>query len=140
MLRAARSAPEESLSPGARERILDAALRRDVVDSPLPTLFSPARKLVVAGALPVLLGVALVVGIDPGERGSSPSTSTQSRIQVSKQGGQVRFEIVNGDRAHRVVRSTHPGRFEAENGVAVTDGSYAERLADSSDLVFYRID
>ena len=46
----------------------------------------------------------------------------------------------HGTRAHRVVRSSDPNRFDSSEGVSVTDGSYSEGLSDNSDLVFYRID
>jgi len=138
MIEAARATPETGLSGESRGRILREALHDGEADEALPALFTPTRRLLVAGALPVLLAVGLLVGIFPGKH--QTTASHPASIAVSKQGDQVLFTIRNGDRAHRVVRSSQPDRFDGSEGVAVTDGSYAEGLSDGSDLVFYRID
>jgi hypothetical protein len=141
MVHAGRSAAEEGLSEEARTRVLSVALRDTGTDEPLPALFTPTRRLVVAGALPVLLAVALLVGIVPESRQPQLAGPTGSAtIQVSKQGDEVLFNIANGHRAHRVARSTDPNRFEASDEVSVTNGAYSEHLSDTADLVFYRID
>ena len=60
------SAPEEKLSVTAREAILNEALRPQNQKAPLPALFAPARRLWLAGALPLALAVIFVAGLDRG--------------------------------------------------------------------------
>jgi len=135
---AARAASHDRLSAETRDRVINQALRQSTEDEALPALFTPTRRLVVAGVLPLLLAVALVIGIGPQNGSIVPSGSTS--VEVSKKGDQVLFTIANGKRVHRVVRSSEPNRFDGASGVSVTDGAYSEGLSDNQDLVFYRID
>jgi hypothetical protein len=140
MARACRGGAEERLSGETRARVLSAALGHDGAGEPLPVLFTPTRRWVVGGALPVLLAATLLIGIGPGS-GELPTTEAPPPLpRFSKQGDQMLVSIANGGRQHRVVRSTDPRHFEPSAGVRVTDGAYAEGLGDSSDLVFFRID
>ena len=139
MARACRST-SLALSDEARDRILGEAVRHAPVEEPLPSLFTPGRRLLVAGALPVLLAGALLMGIDGEVRDPASSGEQPPVVSAEKHGDQVTFSISNGGRQHTVYRSTDPGRFEASSGVDVTDGTYVDRISDDADLVFYRID
>ena len=139
MARACRAA-SPSLSEGARERILATARRHAPLEEPLPSLFTPGSRLLVAGALPVLLAGALLIGVDGNVPSPVPTGEAPPVVTVVKQGEQVTFSISNGGREHPVYRSTDPGRFDTSSGVAVTDGAYIDRIDDDADLVFYRID
>jgi len=55
------AAPSARLSGAARGRIVEAAMAsQGSRTAPLPTLFAPARRLLIAGTLPVLLAAAFV--------------------------------------------------------------------------------
>jgi hypothetical protein len=140
-IRACRVAgPEERLSAEARGAILNEALRGRTTEEPLAAVFTPTRRLLVAGALPIALAVVLLVGIDGALQTPPPAVEGAPRVAVVKQGDRVFFNIENGDRRHVVYRSTDPAHFERASGIAVTDGAYHEGLRDQADLVFYRID
>jgi aminoglycoside phosphotransferase (APT) family kinase protein len=91
-----------------------------------------ARILEAAAFLLTLHGADPLPPPDPGK--AAP------RVQVAKDGDQVRFMIANGGGGHTIYRSTAPNRFEAESGVTVTGGAFVDRLDDSAALVFYRIE
>ena len=134
-----RSAGGSTLSAPARARILDAA--RNGADQPLelfPSLFTAPRRLIAAGALPLILAAGLLVLLN--QRSPVAPEMGGFDVQVSKVDGQVFFRIANGSREHTVYRSTVPDRFEPSSAVAVTDGSFTDALDDQADLVFYRID
>jgi len=140
-IRACREATsEERLSAEARDAILSESLRARTTEEPLAAVFTPTRRLLVAGALPIALAVVLLVGIDGAVQTPPPALESAPRVAVVKQGDRVFFNIENGERPHVVYRSTDPANFERATGVAVTDGAYHEGLRDQADLVFYRID
>lgn len=137
---AAGSMPEERLSGTARERILNAALRSDHQQEALPSLFAPARRLWLAGALPLALALLFVTGLERGVAVAPETSPVAPTLRVSKLGDQVHFALENGKRSHKVVRSTDPRPIVAGAGLEMTDGAYAEGLQDGANLVFYRID
>lgn len=131
---------DERLSTEAHDRILSEALRGDATEEPFPAVFTPMRRLLVAGALPLVLAGVLLVGYDGGLQPPPPPGEGEARVAVFKQGDHVLFNIENGDRRHVVYRSTDPVHFERASGVSVTDGAFQDGLQDQADLVFYRID
>lgn len=134
-----RTAADAVLSVSARDRILDAA--RNQADQPVelfPSLFTAPRRLLVAGALPLVLAMGLLVLLNH-DTPVAPELADPS-VQFSKQDGQMFIRIANGSREHVVYRSTVPDRFERSAGVAVTNGSFIDAIDDKADLVFYRID
>jgi hypothetical protein len=139
MVQACRKTEEPTLSDTARTRILDEA-RRPVHADGLRALFTPTRHLLVAGTLPVVLAVALLIGLDSGVQTPPAGINDALRVAVSKEDGRITFSIQNGGRPHTVYRSTDPQGFDRESGVKVTSGAYEDRLQDQADLVFYRID
>jgi hypothetical protein len=134
-----RATGNASLSASARDRILDAARTpAEPAEELFPALFTAPRRLLAAGALPLLLAVGMLLLLN---RSATvvPDVGVPS-VQATKQGDQVFFRIANGTRDHVVYRSTSPERFEASQGVKITDGSYSEDIDDHAGLVFYRID
>ena len=120
--------PDPALSAPCRARIVEAA-QHGSPRGALPTLFTPTRQLVVAGALPLLLAAALMIPIDRAIAPAFPADHVLT-LQVSKQGDQVHFDIANGARNHYVARSTNPNRFDGPKDV-VTEGTYVDRLSGS---------
>lgn len=138
LVQAARQGTAEQLSGAARARILEESLKPGFAE-PLPSLFTPARRLVAAGALPVALAGALLLTLDRGvER--PPDALERTRVAVSKEGESVLFAIQNGGRAHTVHRSSDPRGTAGGRRVEVTGGAYVESLQDQASLVFYRIE
>ena len=134
-----RTAGETVLSAPARDRILDAA--RIQAEQPMelfPSLFTAPRRLLVVGALPLILAMGLLVLLNQ-DTTVAPDLGDPS-LQVSKQNGQVFFRIANGSRDHVVYRSTVPDSFDGAAGVTVKDGSFSDPIDDHANLVFYRID
>lgn len=141
MIRAARvDDPGDRISDQGRGRILDAVLRGGPAEESLPALFTPTRRLIVAGALPLLLTAVLLVGLDRGLPAPTGTGDHGPAVAAFKQGDRVLFSIRNGSRQHVVYRSTRPDGFDSADGVAVADGKYEDGLRDQADLVFYRID
>lgn len=138
-IHAAESTPTERLSTVGRERIINDALRSERPQSALPALFAPARRLWLAGVLPLALAMLFVTGL---ERGGAvaPDSPIEPVLRVSKMGDRIQFDLQNGEKTHTMVRSTDPRRIDAPQGLEMKNGSYAERLQDGSALVFYRID
>jgi hypothetical protein len=134
-------ARNQRLSGATRTRILREATREEGLESPLPAFFTPTRRLVLAGGLPVVLTVALLVGLDRGaqDRGER-SAGAGPVVTVSKADGEVRFDIRNGHKDYRVYRAADPQGFDRKRSVRVTDGRYSETLAEPVELVFYRIE
>jgi hypothetical protein len=138
MAQAAREIRGESLSGDARAAILEESLKPEQ-GAGYPALFTPTRHILVAGALPVILAFALLLGSNPGVQTPADAGDGITRVAVSKVNGQVQFEIENGSAAHTLQRTTDPRDLSSGHTVQVTDG-YQERLNDQADLVFYRID
>ena len=128
----------EILGAHARARIVDEALDPAHDPAAPASLFVPARRLALAGVLPVMLGVALLLLL--GHAGSYVGTSGSARLSIEKRNGQVVFNIANGQRSHYVCKSKVPDRFDCDHGVKVRNGAYADPVRDGSDIVFYRID
>lgn len=131
-----------SLAKEIRSRVLSEALKPSRSES-LRSLFTPTRHILIAGTLPVVLGVALIVGLNPSVR--PPATipldaERAPRLAVSKVGDRIEFDIQNGDRTHTVYRSTDPTGFLAAGGVEVRGEAYVDRVQDQADLVFYKVD
>jgi hypothetical protein len=129
---------EEILSAHARARIVDEALDPAHDPAAPASLFLPARRLALAGVLPVMLGVALVLLL--GHAGNFVVTSQSARLTIEKRDGQVVFNIANGQTSHYVCKSKVPDRFDCEHGVKVRNGAYADSVRDGAGIVYYRID
>jgi hypothetical protein len=128
---------DESLSGHARARIVDESLDPSHDPAAPASLFLPARRLAWAGALPALLGVALMLLL--GHAGNYVA-SRSPLPQVEKRDGQVVFNLANGQKSHYVCKSNVPDRFDCGGGVKVRNGAYSDPVLDVSDIVFYRID
>lgn len=130
------AAGRDSLSGAARTRILEAAMAPAGNPVSPASLFVPARRLVMAGTLPVVLGAALALLL--GRAGSYPGP-TGPQVVVAKRDGHVVFTLANGGRHHTICRSTVPDRFDCDRGVPVK-GAYAEPVDSGSTITYYRID
>lgn len=140
-----RAAPEErpAISDLGRRRILNSVSNlRAGVWAPVPStpLFQPTRNLMLGTALPVaamtvILGLLLIQS--GWIRTELPAQTT--RVEVLKRGGEVVFVITNGERTHRISKSSHP-EGNAEREVFTAQGEFRDRLDAGPDLVFYRID
>ena len=131
-----REMPAPTLSPDAREAVLRRALDKKAFVGTFPELFMTTRRLVLAGALPlVLLGILVVLAMLPGTPIDSEPTVMASRV-----GDRVVFTIGNGNKGHVVYRSTVPHSFDPETGVRVDNGEFAVPVDDGAPVVFYRID
>ena len=130
----------ETLSAGSRDTILNGIDRSCHAEEALPRLFTPTRRIVFAGALPVVLAAALLVGFDQGVQPPVAPAAGATRVAAVKQAGQVLFTIDNGGRSHVVSRSTSPERSADAQRVTVRGGAFEDGLDDQADLVFYRID
>ena len=128
---------DDALSGHARSRIVDEALDPARDPAAPASLFVPARRLALAGVLPVMLGAALVLLL--GHAGTYV-TSKSLRLEVEKRDGLVVFSIANGQRSHYICKSNVPNKFDCGRGVEVRNGAYADTARDGSDIVFYRID
>lgn len=131
---------EDRFSAAARARIVAEVSRGGAAPESWPAVFAPQGRLVLAGGLPLVLAGALLVLMDRSGIDRPPVANPETVVQVAKVGDRVEFTIRNGRKGHYVYRSTAPDRFDGRDGVRVTDGSYVERLADGSALVFYRIE
>lgn len=130
----------ERLSNATRARILGQAGDADESrPTPFASLFVPTRRLALAGVVPLLV-LSLAMGyllIDPVASigGGDPAV----RLEVSKQGEDVVFLIANGERPHRVYRSTRPNAVPDELYVTA-QRAFRDRLDSRGDVVYYRID
>jgi len=134
-----------SLSASSRATVLAAVHgTREIGTSGLlgGSVFAARTRLLAAGALPVLLGVGLLVllngPVPPPPRDAAPPAPY--RVSATKQGAQVQFKIVNGGGPHRVLRSTSPATFESSSAIHLEEGAFTDRIEDASGLVFYRIE
>lgn len=134
--------PTGRLSDETRATILQAGLETaGPAERPLRTLFVPLRKLVLAGALPV---VALTLALGWMARPAVETTPLAAHgtppVHVTKSGDEVIFLIANGHRPHAVYKSEAANRFDAPPAFWTEDGAFRDRLDAGPDLVFYRID
>ena len=141
MVAAARTGRESTLSGDTCSAILTRALHPEQAEAPLPALFAPTRRLIVAAGLPAILGAVLLVGL---EREVAPAGEGQAngtpRIAATKVGDEVHFNVSNGGRPHYLARSASADGFADVSRVRLDGGAYVEELSDSAALVFYRID
>ncbi|ANM28916.1 hypothetical protein ABI59_03785 [Acidobacteria bacterium Mor1] len=140
-IRAARAPREERLSGDARASIVAAAAQGRLETRPAQPLFRPFWQVLGAAVAPVALGVALLVSLGPtgSMLGNQPGPGSDAiQVHALKVGDRVVFTIDNGAEEHTVNRSEDPTRFDPASAVKVTD-SYAEKLENGSNLVFYRI-
>jgi len=140
MAAACREVTGDTLSPEARDGILNAVRNAAPRHDSLPVLFTPTRRLLLTGALPLLLAGVLLLTLNDGMQPPAVGVGGAPTVRMSKEGDQVLLHIANGGRPHYVSRSTQADRFEPSSAVRVSDGVYAERLSDRAGLVFYRID
>lgn len=133
---------DERLPDAARARILRQARsrRESGPKALLLPLFLPARRFALAAALPALL-VTLGLGylLAPGDRLAPGLENATMRLHVDKVGDEVVLLIANGDRPHRVYKSSRPNSLPSESVGSITRGSFRDRL-DGADLVFYRVE
>lgn len=137
-LHAWREAPlvPEALSASAREGIRQAITGEyESLPNPSP-LFVPVGKLALAGGMPAVLLLAVIVLMT--RDGSSPAQSSL-RVQAAKEGDQVVFTVANGARTHTVYTSHVANGFDARSGVRVR-GTFADTLTNGENLTFYKVD
>jgi len=118
--------------------------------SSLFPVFPMFSRLAVAAILPLALLVllaplaALLLPFDSVQRylpgREAVATAGHATIGVKKDGEQILFTIANGGTVHTISKSADPRHFEPGRSVRVTGGTYRDRMVESSDLVFYKID
>jgi hypothetical protein len=137
---AERRAPAARLSERVRERVLRGATNGGPAEIPFASLFLPTRRFAVAAALPLLvLTVAMGYLLMPGGT-LEPAGEEPVRLSVSKQGDEVVFLIADGQRPHRVYRSTSPDVVDRDQVYTTAKEAFRDRLDAGGELVFYRID
>jgi hypothetical protein len=126
------------LSEAVHATIMQAALDATTRPGPLPQLFFPVRRLVLATLAPaaiLVLGVVLVQSLP----GGSPR-SENLRIQAAKQGDQVVFTVADGKRPHVAYKSTSADRFDRSNGIRVEHNRFVDSASAGPSLVFYTVE
>ncbi|MCP3982458.1 MAG: hypothetical protein GY716_24410 [bacterium] len=130
--------PEEQLSPSTRQRILAQAMQAQPVSAPV---FLPGRRLVLAAAVPVFVTALLALAlITTGDAPVSPESSESATLTVTKSGDDVVFRIANGERAHRVYRSSEPMDLGDQPAFKTVRDGFRDRLDTGGSVVYYRID
>ena len=130
----------ERLSAGTRARILAGATHdRGPARAPLASLFVPIHRLVAAGAVPALMLVMMLNWLVPPAGGPAEDSAAGS-ISAIKTGDEVVFVIANGNRPHRVYKSTSPIEFSGGPTYTTEDGTFTDALDSRANLVYYRID
>lgn len=125
------STGSDTLSGDARSAIFRRISDRQTARGPLATLFPPRWRMVLAGALPIVLA-AVVVGI-----GQRTDTTDELGGPVLKQGNQVVFHVPEGA---TVTKSAVPFAFDRSRSIRVEDGTFADTMGTGPRLVFYRIE
>ncbi len=142
--RTGESTQAERLSPGARHRIVSEALRPTSARRAMPALsspFLPFSRWALGAAVPaVILAVVLGIWAEPRRQGGLAVADADTRIQVSKEGGEVVFLIANGKPSHQVYKSDAPYGFRSSSPQQTRDGRYRDGLDGGPELVFYRIE
>ncbi len=133
----------EHLSPGARHRIVSEALRPSSARRAMPALsspFLPFSRWALGAAVPAMI-LAVVLGIwaEPRQQDQLAAVG-DTRIQVSKEGGEVVFLIANGKPSHQVYKSDAPYGFRSSAPQQTRNGRYRDGLSGGPDLIFYRIE
>jgi hypothetical protein len=137
---------EGRLSGHVRERILDTVGPNPVQRvrfAPQTVLFTPLSRLALAAAAPMMV-LTLAVGYllmpatapAPGVVAAADSTN----LEVIRQGEEVVFLIANGKTTHFVYKSTQITELQRAQPVVVSDGVFRDRIDQSANLVFYRVD
>ncbi len=140
-----RSRPAEGrLSQPARANILRAALKASAAPrriEPRMPLFFPVGRLALATALPTVL-VALIAGylLLPAGMTDPSGDPAGTVVQAMRQGDEVVFVITNAKSSHTVRKLNDPNSLSDGETLAVSQGSFRDRLEGDSNCVFYRID
>ena len=124
-----------ALSSARRAAIVRAAYEDRQVARPLPSLFTPLYKLILAGTLPVLVLGAAVLMLARDRQ----SQGVEGDLQAFKIGSQVVF-TVDSATEFTVTKSTDPNNFDRGSSIRVTGGAYADRTSQGSSVVYYRIE
>lgn len=126
---------EEVLGEASRARIL-AQTFESAHDPGIPaSLFLPTRRLVWAGLLPVLMGVAFTLLLK--HVGASP---VPGRLVVEKEDGKVVFTVQNGGRPHYVRRAASPAELDRAEQHRIPGGTFVDSATSGPDIVYYRFD
>jgi len=140
------SAPcTETLTDDARDSIFNEFRRLHASgERPAPhaTLFMPAARWAWGAAVPIF-ALSLLVGSvlmtqSPYDGGAL--VSPQPRIEVSKAGEHVVFQIQNGNTTHTISKSTSRSAGSEGETFTTTTGRFDDRLDSGSEIVYYRID
>ncbi len=142
--RSGESARTERLSSRARSRIVAEAMRPASARRAMPPLsapFLPFSRWALGAAVPAAI-LAVVLGVWSGPDGQlqMAGMDAETRIQVSKDGGDVVFLIANGKASHQVYKSDAPYGFRSSAPQETQNGRYRDGLSGGPDLVFYRIE
>jgi len=138
-------ASADSLSGESKDAIFN-EFRRLQATSEQPaahaTLFLPAARWAWGAALPIVALSMLVGSVlltqGPFDRGDV--VVHQPRVEVTKSGDDVVFVIQNGDRTHRISKSTDPGPTGDQEIFTTSTGRFSDRLDSGAGIVYYRID
>jgi hypothetical protein len=140
------SAPTaESLSGDARNSIFNEFRKLHASgERPAPhaTLFLPAARWAWGAAVPIF-ALSLLVGsvlMNQGPYNGGALVSPQPRVDVSKAGDHVVFQIHNGDATHRISKSESRAAGAEGESFTTTTGRFDDRLDSGSKIVYYRID
>jgi hypothetical protein len=135
----------ESISDDARGSIFNEFRRLHASgERPAPhaTLFLPAARWAWGAAVPIF-ALSLVVGsvlMTQGPYDGGALVSPQPRVDVSKAGEHVVFQIHNGDATHRISKSASRSDGDEGETFTTTTGRFDDRLDSGSKIVYYRID
>lgn len=140
------SAPStETLTDDARDSIFNEFRRLHASgERPAPhaTLFMPAARWAWGAAVPIF-ALSLLVGsvlMTQGPYDGGALASPQPRVEVSKDGEHVVFQIQNGNTTHTISKSTSRSAGNEGETFTTTTGRFDDRLDSGSDIVYYRID
>ena len=135
----------DSLSEESRDSIFNEFRRLHAAsEQPAPhaTLFLPAARWAWGAALPIVALSMLVGSVlltqEPFDRGDL--VVHRPRVEVTKSGDDVVFVIQNGDRTHRISKSTNPGATGDQEIFTTSTGRFSDRLDSGAGIVYYRID
>ena len=134
----AQARPHESLSPGARARIVDQASAAPTGLTHLSPVFFPWARTAAVSAVPAALLLFALVGLWPAS--VEPPGTVPGTVEVAKVGDEVVFTIANGGQPHTIQKSHRPDRFDGSATVVNGEDSFVDRLESGSKIVFYRID
>jgi len=135
----------ERLSDDARDSIFNEFRRLHASgERPAPhaTLFLPAARWAWGAAVPIFALSLLVssVLLTQGPYDGGALVSPQPRVEVSKAGEHVVFQIQNGDTTHTISKSASRSAGGEGETFTTTTGRFDDRLDSGSEIVYYRID